>query len=96
LKKESIWDKVNPFSQIEDPETQRLRCVGCSKLSGKITSDDYQERSFSRNTQIEINVKATPVYYQNYLNYQSYQGYQLHYISMRYAQTAAAASGAFL
>lgn len=63
MTKKSLWERINPFANIEDPETQRLRCVGCSKLSGKIASDDYQERTFSRNSQLEINVKATPVYY---------------------------------
>lgn len=63
ISKKPIWDKLNPFAQIEDPDAQRLRCVGCSKLAGKITSEDYQERTFSRSTQLEINLKATPVYY---------------------------------
>lgn len=59
-------------------------CQGCSKFAGKSSVEDYGRHSYPRDCQVNLNLKAAPVYYQNSLRYESYSGYLLQFLSMRY------------
>ena len=96
-KVQTLWDNIENYDEneasagktleelitAESSDTDANQCEGCSVLTGKSSVKDYSDATFSRGSKININIKATPVYYQNFLNYQSYSGYMLQFVSMR-------------
>jgi hypothetical protein len=77
-------DVTNGMQIKEFADGTRLRsCKGCSRLEGISAVQDYTDKTFARDSWIKINLKASPVYYENFLNYDTYSGYQLQYISQK-------------
>lgn len=62
---------------------------------GMSSVNDFEEKSYQLDSQIKLNLKATPIYYQNFKNYKSFSGYQLHFISMRQTNANLSASDDF-
>jgi hypothetical protein len=82
----TIWNSEENDGKDADlflEEDSTEDCYGCSKVAGNGAAIDFGKRIISPDSEIRINLKATPIYYKNFMNLDNFSGYKLQFMSLK-------------